>query len=95
MPALAEGEMTVAPKAPNPREREKRQTKLTAAAFEKHGRASVKLNVGLAGQRFAHLPGAVIEVPGDEAKRLIENGIAVPVKDTKRTATTKPSETRG
>ena len=96
MPTVVEGEMTAAPKQPIAQERIKRQEALTEAAFKKHGRARVTLRQGMAGARFCRERGDVIEVPGDEAKRLIEAGIAVPVpKDDKRTATVTPSEKRG
>ncbi len=88
--------MTATPKAPTAQERLERQGRLTKAAIAKHGTARVELKQGLAGARFAYERGDVIEVPGDEAKRLIANGIAIPApQDKKRTATVTPPEKRG
>lgn len=55
---------------------------------------NVKLLMGRVGDRFAQSPGQVIDVPEDEARRLIERGIAEPLDA--ETATAKPAkENRG
>jgi len=55
----------------------------------------IKLLVGRAGANFSNDPGEVVDLPSDEATRMVESGKAEPVVESKKKRATRgPSESR-
>jgi hypothetical protein len=52
----------------------------------------IKLLTGLAGDRFSHAPGEVIELPEEEAQRFIDKELAEPVEASDAAAATKRAD---
>ena len=84
-------EMTALPKYPTQNEKRLRHKRVQAATIKEHGSMRIRFLQGLAGVDFAHERGDEVDWRADEAKRLIEQGIAVPIpQDSREMATTGP-----